>query len=330
MKQTVFIIKKELFPGSEAIADAFAAALQQTAQGICQNVEIFEEDQLQACLAAAAQDSILVLDVSMPLLTPIDIKHMFGAVQPGKPVLATEALPQGFHVENAMQASQALFSLRKQKNDALLASGVLLIDPLHTYIDPDVQVAPGVVIHPGCTLEKGAVIEAGCVLLPGCRIQASTVGEGCTVESSVLLSCTVGKKTTIGPFAYLRPGSCIGDHCRIGDFVEVKNSSIADGAKVSHLTYVGDSDVGKRVNIGCGVVFVNYDGKYKHRSKVADDAFIGCNTNLVSPIEVGEHAFVAAGTTLTANVPAGALALSRTPQVVKEGWVTKRKQKGKL
>jgi bifunctional UDP-N-acetylglucosamine pyrophosphorylase/glucosamine-1-phosphate N-acetyltransferase len=128
----------------------------------------------------------------------------------------------------------------------------------------------------------------------------------------------------VGPFAYIRPGSIIGNHCRIGDFVEIKNSSIGDRTKVSHLTYVGDADLGSGINVGCGVVFVNYDGREKHRSVVDDGVFIGCNVNIISPVKVGEGAYIAAGGTVTSDVPSGALHVAREREKYIEGWVERR------
>ena len=174
------------------------------------------------------------------------------------------------------------------------------------------------------------VIGEGCTLLPNCRIDASRVGAGTRVESSVLLSCEVGANATVGPFAYIRPQTRVGDGCRVGDFVELKNATIGEGTKISHLTYVGDSDLGRDINLGCGVVFVNYDGKEKHRTTVDDKAFIGCNVNLVSPVHVGREAYIAAGSTVTEDVPGGALAIARQRQTVRPGWVDKRKEEGKL
>jgi bifunctional UDP-N-acetylglucosamine pyrophosphorylase/glucosamine-1-phosphate N-acetyltransferase len=146
----------------------------------------------------------------------------------------------------------------------------------------------------------------------------------------VLTHCRVGAYTTVGPFAYLRPAATVGEHCRIGDFVEIKNSTIGDGTKVSHLTYVGDSDLGKDINLGCGVVFVNYDGKTKNRSRVDDHAFVGCNCNLIAPVHIGENAYLAAGSTVVEDVPADALFVARSRGVVKEDWVKRRKEQGKL
>lgn len=129
----------------------------------------------------------------------------------------------------------------------------------------------------------------------------------------------------MGPFAYIRPGSTIGDGCKVGDFVEVKNSSMGNGSKSSHLTYIGDADVGKNVNLGCGVVFVNYDGAKKYRSTVGDDSFVGCNSNLIAPVHLGEGVYVAAGTTITEDVPDDSLCIGRSRQTNKEGWVKKEK-----
>jgi bifunctional UDP-N-acetylglucosamine pyrophosphorylase/glucosamine-1-phosphate N-acetyltransferase len=179
------------------------------------------------------------------------------------------------------------------------------------------------VIGQGCQL-SGATIGSRCIILHNSSITNSEIGDGTSVFMSVVTDSRIGQNTTVGPFAYIRPNSEIADRVKIGDFVEVKNSVIGEGTSISHLTYVGDSDLGKDINLGCGVVFVNYDGKNKHRSKVGDGAFIGCNVNLVSPVEVGENAYIAAGTTVTTNVPAGSLSVGRTRQVAYEGWVEKR------
>ncbi|MEG2951114.1 MAG: DapH/DapD/GlmU-related protein, partial [Clostridia bacterium] len=193
-----------------------------------------------------------------------------------------------------------------------------------------VSIGAGTMLYAGNTLQGSTVIGANCVLYPNNRIQNAAIGDETTVESSVLLDCSVGAHTTVGPYAYLRPHTSVGDHCRIGDFVEVKNSAIGDGTKVSHLTYVGDSDLGKDINLGCGVVFVNYDGKEKKRSKVEDHAFIGCNCNLVAPVHIGKNAYLAAGSTVVENVPEDALFVARARGVVKEEWVKRRKEAGKL
>ncbi len=211
-----------------------------------------------------------------------------------------------------------------------LQAGVIVLDPERTVIEADVEIGPGTMIYPGNTLQGQTKIGAGCTLYPGNRMLDAKIGEQTTAENSVLMQCAVGSHTTVGPFAYLRPQTAVGDHCRIGDFVEIKNSNIGDGTKVSHLTYVGDGDLGKQINLGCGVVFTNYDGKQKHRSVVEDHAFIGCNVNLIAPVHIGNAAYIAAGSTVDRDVPADALFIARPEGVVKEGWVTRRREKGKL
>ena len=224
----------------------------------------------------------------------------------------------------------ALTCLQERINNWHMSQGVTLLNPSAIYIDSDVVIGPGTVIYPGCHLQQGSRIGAKCTLLPNCRLNGAVLHDDVTVESSVLLHCQVGSGTTVGPFAYLRPDSVVGENCRIGDFVEIKNSNVGDGTKISHLTYVGDGDLGRNINLGCGVVFTNYDGKHKHRSCVEDDAFVGCNVNLVAPVRVGKEAYVAAGSTVTEDVPAGSLYVARSRGSIKEGWVQKRKEEGKL
>ncbi len=205
-----------------------------------------------------------------------------------------------------------------------LERGVKFIDINTAYIDEEAVIGAGTVIYPCVVIEGKSVIGKDCVIGQNSKIKDSKIGDGTDIMSSVITESAVGERTHIGPFAYLRPGSKIGNDCKVGDFVEIKNSSFGDGTKASHLAYIGDSDVGAGVNIGCGVVFVNYDGRDKHRSNVGDGAFIGCNTNLVSPVNVEEKAYIAAGSTITQDVPAGALAIAREKQRNLEGWVEKR------
>ena len=235
-----------------------------------------------------------------------------------------------FPLHSAGQFSAAYNELNMRNIARHEENGVIFLDHDRTIVESDVVIAPGVMIYPGNTLQGSTRIGADCVLYPNNRLNNAVVGRGTTVESSVLLNCAVGEETTVGPYAYLRPDTSVGNHCRIGDFVEIKNSSIGDGTKVSHLTYVGDSDLGKDINLGCGVVFVNYDGKVKNRSKVEDHAFIGCNCNLVAPVHVGKNAYLAAGSTVVEDVPEDALFVARSRGVVKEDWVKRRKEAGKL
>uniref|UniRef100_UPI00280B85DA bifunctional UDP-N-acetylglucosamine diphosphorylase/glucosamine-1-phosphate N-acetyltransferase GlmU n=1 Tax=uncultured Anaerotruncus sp. TaxID=905011 RepID=UPI00280B85DA len=187
-------------------------------------------------------------------------------------------------------------------------------------IGAQVEIGRDTRILPGTVLEGKTVIGPGCVIGPNSYIKDSTVGAGARVLASYLTDSTVGEGTRIGPFTQLRPNSHIGSGVKIGDFVEIKNSTVGDRTSVAHLTYIGDSDVGRDCNFGCGVVTANYDGKKKFRTTVGDRAFIGCNTNLIPPVHIGEGAYTAAGTTVDSDVPAGALAIGRVRQEIKEGW----------
>jgi bifunctional UDP-N-acetylglucosamine pyrophosphorylase/glucosamine-1-phosphate N-acetyltransferase len=231
--------------------------------------------------------------------------------------------------------------LNRRINLDLADAGVRFEDIDMAFIDADVVVGEGTFVGPGVEIRAGSVIGRNCTIEKGCTIIRSRTGDGCTVGQhsrledadiasganimqSVITESEVGEDTGVGPFAYIRPGSRIGARCRIGDFVEVKNSVIGDDTKVSHLTYVGDSDLGSQINVGCGVVFVNYDGREKHRTTVGDGAFIGCNVNLVAPVSIEDNAYIAAGTTVTRDVPAGSLSVGRAKDRNIEGWVEKR------
>lgn len=231
---------------------------------------------------------------------------------------------EGMGVNDRAQLAQAAAVLRGRINRAHMLAGVTIIDPETTYIDWDVKIGCDTIIYPGNVLEAGTVVGEGCTLYPNSRIVKSSIGDRTDITSSVITETAVGGGCHVGPFAYTRPGSRIGNNIKIGDFVEIKNSNIGDGTKISHLTYVGDADVGKDVNLGCGVVFVNYDGRKKYRTTVEDGAFVGCNTNLVAPVKVGKRGYTAAGSTITEDVPEDALAIARSRQTNKEGWVTKR------
>jgi bifunctional UDP-N-acetylglucosamine pyrophosphorylase/glucosamine-1-phosphate N-acetyltransferase len=241
-------------------------------------------------------------------------------------VMVAEDADEFLGVNSKLQLSQAMAVMKKRINEYHMINGVTITDPNNTYIGKDVKIKPDTIIYPGCTIEGNTEIGEDCLIGPNCRIQSSVIKNGVTIQSSFLIQAEVDNYTTVGPFAYLRPNSKIGEHVRIGDFVEIKNSTIDDGTKVSHLTYVGDSDVGKCVNFGCGTVTVNYDGKNKYRCKIGDNVFIGCNSNLVAPVEVGSNAYTAAGSTITDDVPEGSLAIARSRQDNKEGW---RKKSGK-
>jgi bifunctional UDP-N-acetylglucosamine pyrophosphorylase/glucosamine-1-phosphate N-acetyltransferase len=214
---------------------------------------------------------------------------------------------------------------RRNINIKHMENGVEFVDIDNAYIEETVIIEAGAVICQNVTLKGETLIKAEAYIGQGSYILDSEIGRGTTVKTSYILNSKVGENTNIGPFAYIRPGSIIGNDCKIGDFVEVKNSVIGNGTKSSHLTYIGDADIGENVNFGCGVVFVNYDGSKKYRSYVGDDSFIGCNSNFISPIKVGKGAYVAAGTTITEDVPEDSLCIGRCKQTIKKNWVKKRK-----
>lgn len=205
-----------------------------------------------------------------------------------------------------------------------MEAGVTFLDIDTVFIDDGVEIGEGTVIEPCVQIRGKTEIGANCLIGQNSRVENSILSDEVKVLSSVVLESRIGSGTNVGPFAYLRPNSVVGRNCKIGDFVEVKNSTLGDGTKASHLTYIGDSDLGNDINLGCGVVFVNYDGTNKYRSTIEDGAFIGCNTNLVSPVNVGKGAYIAAGTTVTKNVPEDALCVGRARQKVIEGWAEER------
>ncbi len=241
------------------------------------------------------------------------------------------ALPIPFEetmgVNSRIQLSQAEKVLRKRINEKHMTNGVTLIDPENTYIDVDVVIGNDTIIYPGNVIQGDTTIGTNCTLYPNSRISSSRIEAGVTIQSSVILSSVIGENTTIGPFAYIRPESIIGKSARIGDFVEVKKSVIGNNTKVSHLTYIGDAEIGENCNFGCGTVVVNYDGHSKTKTIVGNNAFIGCNTNLIAPVKVNNDTYIAAGSTITDEVPEGALAIARARQVNKEGWVYKNEKK---
>ena len=227
-------------------------------------------------------------------------------------------------INNKLQLAGAEKIMRRRINEKHMLSGVCIVDPDNTYIGDNCTIGIDTVILPGTIIGEGCIIGKNCTIGPNANIKACSIGDNCEINASTLAESTVGDGVNMGPYAYVRPGSTIGNNVKVGDFVEVKNSSIGDGTKIAHLTYVGDSDVGEKVNFGCGTVTVNYDSKKKHRTTIKNGAFIGCNSNLVAPVTVGEGAYTAAGSTITEDVPDDALAIARSRQTLKENWRTKK------
>lgn len=230
-------------------------------------------------------------------------------------------------VNNRIQLFEAEAVMRSRINREHMLRGVTIMAPADTYIEKDVIIGRDTVIFPNVHLRGKTKIGENVTVGANTIIRDSQIEDGVDILNSVILDSYVDAGAHIGPFAYLRPNSSIGKNVKIGDFVEIKNATLDEGTKVSHLTYVGDADVGKAVNFGCGCVTVNYDGAKKYRTTVGDHAFIGCNTNLVSPVHVHDNAYIAAGSTITDEVPESALAIARSRQVNKLNWNDRRNQK---
>ena len=227
-------------------------------------------------------------------------------------------------VNSRVQLAEAEEILKNRINLKHMENGVTLIDPKTTYIGIDVEIGKDTIIYPNNILEGNTRIGNNCLLYQNSRIADSIIGDEVDIQSSVILNSSIGDNTTVGPFAYIRPETTIGKHARIGDFVEIKKSTIGDGTKVSHLTYIGDAEVGSECNFGCGTVVVNYDGQNKYKTIIGDHSFIGCNTNLVSPVTVHNNTYIAAGSTITSEVKEGDLAVARAKQRNISGWVEKK------
>jgi bifunctional UDP-N-acetylglucosamine pyrophosphorylase / glucosamine-1-phosphate N-acetyltransferase len=231
-----------------------------------------------------------------------------------------------FGVNSRKELAQIGQLLKMTRNDALMASGVTIVDPATAYIGPDVTIGPDTIIHPNVYLEGNTTIGMGCEIQCGVRIVNSTLADGVFVNSyCVITDSHVEKGADVGPFAHLRPQSQVGEDAHVGAFVELKKTRLGRGAKAGHLAYLGDATVGEKVNIGAGVITVNYDGKKKHPTTIEDNAFIGSDAQLIAPVTVGSGAYVAAGSSITEDVPSGALAIGRGRQVNKEGWVARKK-----
>jgi bifunctional UDP-N-acetylglucosamine pyrophosphorylase/glucosamine-1-phosphate N-acetyltransferase len=216
--------------------------------------------------------------------------------------------------------------VRQNKNEELMAAGVTLIDPATTYIDADVEVGPDTVIHPGVVLEGQTRIGPACEIQAHVRIVDSTIGSHVSVNSFCLIvGASVADGAAVGPFAHLRPESIVGEKAKVGNFVELKKTTLGAGSKANHLAYLGDANIGANVNIGAGTIICNYDGQTKHQTSIEEGAFIGSDTQLIAPVTIGRGAYVGTGTTVREDVPPGALAVSAGKQRNIEGWVARKR-----
>jgi bifunctional UDP-N-acetylglucosamine pyrophosphorylase/glucosamine-1-phosphate N-acetyltransferase len=220
--------------------------------------------------------------------------------------------------------------MREQKNEELMAAGVTLIDPAATYVDTDVTVGADTVLHPSVRLEGSTRVGSACEIHSGARLVNAQIADRVTIlDHCLIVDATIGPGCSVGPFAHLRPGAVLEKTSKVGNFVEVKNSTLGEGAKANHLAYLGDSTVGAGSNIGAGTITCNYDGTAKHPTTIGAGAFVGSNSTLVAPLTIGDGAYVAAGSTVTDEVPADALAIGRARQVNKEGWARQRRERRK-
>ena len=228
-------------------------------------------------------------------------------------------------VNDRKQLAAVAVVQRRRILDRLMEAGVTIIDPASTYIEDTVTIGPDTTIQPQVLIEGQSVIGGECVIGTGCHVSSSRLADRVELKPyCVLTESVVDAAAILGPFCHLRPLSHVGSGAKIGNFVELKKSKIGRGSKVPHLSYVGDSTVGTQVNVGAGTITCNYDGVAKHETKIGDRAFIGTNTSLVAPITIGDGAYIAAGSTVTKDVPPGALAVGRAHQVVKEGWAARK------
>ncbi len=241
-------------------------------------------------------------------------------------VTAAELVPGWLPVFGLETIGELELLLRDRIVKAHIQNGVRILDPSSVYIDPRVHIGRGTVILPGTILRGESQVGQGCTIGPNAVVDSCRLGDGVEVNASQIYESSFGDGCDVGPYAHVRPNCTVGKKCHIGAFVQLKNCVLGEGTKMSHLTYVGDADVGGGVNFGCGTITTNYDGFQKHRCTIGDNAFIGCNTNLIAPVTVGEGSYIAAGSTITEEVPADALAVARQRQRNVEGWAARRRK----
>jgi len=229
-------------------------------------------------------------------------------------------------VNDRVQLAAAGRILQSRINETLMLEGVTIIDPAATYIEPGVRIGRDTVIHPGVQIGGATEIGSGCTIGPHAVINGCRIGNSVQVKAgSVMTDSIIHDEVAVGPMAHLRPGTELLAHVKIGNFVETKKIVMGEGSKASHLTYLGDATIGSNVNVGCGTITCNYDGVNKHRTVIEDDVFVGSDVQFVAPVTIGRNSLIAAGTTVTQDVPPDSLAIARTPQVNKVGWKLKKK-----
>jgi bifunctional UDP-N-acetylglucosamine pyrophosphorylase / glucosamine-1-phosphate N-acetyltransferase len=240
--------------------------------------------------------------------------------------LVLESVHETRGINSRSELAEVSRIVRQTKNEELMAAGVTIIDPATTYIEQDVAVGADTVIHPGVILEGQTRIGSACEIHANVRIVDSEVADRVTINNFCLIVGTrVADGASVGPFAHLRPDTVVGEGARIGNFVELKKTTLGRGSKANHLAYLGDATIGANVNVGAGTITCNYDGERKHQTVIEDGAFIGSDSQLIAPVKVGKGAYVGAGSSITEDVPAGALGIARGRQTNVEGWVDRKK-----
>lgn len=303
------------------VEEADATEQERNSREINGGVYAFEPDALTEALSAVSADNAAGEEYLTDVVAVLS--------KSGQQVLAWQS--QDSDLVAGINDRQQLAKLGQKLNEwvttSWLKSGVTMIDPTSTWVEASVQLAPDVVIWPNSYLTGKTTVAEGAVIGPDVTLHNTTVGMGARIERSTVRDSSIGEAATVGPYAHLRPGTAIETGVHVGSFVEIKNSNLASGAKVPHLTYVGDADIGQGTNIGAATVFVNYDGVAKHRTSIGKHVRVGSDTMLVAPVKIGDGAYTAAGSVITEDVPAGAMAVARGRQRNIEGWV-RRKRSG--
>jgi len=239
--------------------------------------------------------------------------------------IASDDFTETLGINDRSQLADCVALMRDRINEAHMKNGVTIIDPTTTWIDVDIEINRDVTIHPGSAISGTSRIASGAVIGPRSTLRSVVVGEGASIVESVVSESAVGVAASVGPFSFIRPGTTVADHAKVGAYVEVKNSYIGEGSKVPHLSYVGDAQIGSGTNIGAATIFVNYDGVEKHSTVVGNDVRVGSDTMLVAPVKIGDGAYTAAGSVITEDVPAGAIGVARAKQRNVLGWVLRKR-----
>ncbi|KYZ76311.1 bifunctional N-acetylglucosamine-1-phosphate uridyltransferase/glucosamine-1-phosphate acetyltransferase [Anaerosporomusa subterranea] len=279
----------------------------------------FEKSSLFATLA------LITADNAQGEYYLTDVIGILTAQNQAVAAVAADEHQETMGINSRAQLAQAEAIVRNRKLTELMDAGVTIMDPNSVFVDDSVSVGSDTILYPFTWLEGATTIGSCCEIGPNTRLQNTVVGDNTVIHFSYTHECEIGCGVTVGPYVHIRPDSILADGVKVGNFVEVKNSQVGPGTKLPHLSYIGDADLGAGINIGCGTITVNYDGKKKHRTVIEDNAFIGCNSNLVAPVKVGSGAYVAAGSTVTKNVPPDALGVARARQTNIENWVKRQR-----